>query len=61
MGVFGDKAAILAVDGGTPKTVKVGQKLGDITLISVDKDRAVAAMDTVRSLLARYRPDLPSH
>jgi len=28
---------------------------------SVDKDRAVAAMDTVRSLLARYRPDLPSH
>ena len=27
---------------------------------SVDKDRAVAAMDTVRSLLARYRPDLSS-
>jgi photosystem II stability/assembly factor-like uncharacterized protein len=25
---------------------------------SVDKDRAVAAMDAVRSLLARYRPDL---
>lgn len=25
---------------------------------AVDKDRAVAAMDTVRSLLARYRPDL---
>jgi hypothetical protein len=28
---------------------------------AVDKDRAVAAMDTVRSLLARYRPDLPAH
>ena len=28
---------------------------------SVDKDRAVAAMDTVRSLVARYRPDLGSH
>jgi Bacterial PH domain len=28
---------------------------------SVDKDRAVAAMDTVRNLLARYRPDLASH
>jgi hypothetical protein len=27
---------------------------------SVDKDRAVAAMDTVRSLVARYRPDLSS-
>ena len=25
---------------------------------AVDKDRAVEAMDTVRSLLARYRPDL---
>jgi hypothetical protein len=28
---------------------------------SVDKERAVAAMDTVRTLLARYRPDLASH
>ena len=27
---------------------------------SVDKDRAVAAMDAVRSLVARYRPDLAS-
>jgi Bacterial PH domain len=28
---------------------------------AVDKDRAVAAMDTVRSLQARYRPDLRTH
>jgi Bacterial PH domain len=28
---------------------------------SVDKDRAVDAMDTVRTLLSRYRPDLASH
>jgi hypothetical protein len=28
---------------------------------SVDKERAVAAMDTVRNLLARYRPDLATH
>ena len=28
---------------------------------SVDKERAVAAMDTVRALLKRYRPDLPTH
>ncbi|WP_428340161.1 PH domain-containing protein [Mycobacterium sp.] len=28
---------------------------------SVDKDRAVAAMDTVRDVLARYRPDLATH
>jgi len=25
---------------------------------AADRDRAVDAMDTVRSLLARYRPDL---
>jgi Bacterial PH domain len=28
---------------------------------AVDKDRAVDAMDSVRALLTRYRPDLPSH
>jgi hypothetical protein len=28
---------------------------------AVDKNRAVDAMDTVRELLRRYRPDLPSH
>jgi Bacterial PH domain len=28
---------------------------------AVDKGRAVDAMDTVRSLLARYRPDLRTH
>lgn len=28
---------------------------------AVDKERAVEAMDTVRALLARYRPDLPTH
>ena len=28
---------------------------------AVDKERAVEAMDNVRGLLARYRPDLSSH
>ena len=28
---------------------------------TVDKERAVEAMDSVRGLLARYRPDLSSH
>ncbi|BBZ69092.1 PH domain-containing protein [Mycobacterium paraseoulense] len=28
---------------------------------AVDKERAVNAMDTVRALLARYRPDLRTH
>jgi hypothetical protein len=28
---------------------------------AVDKDRAVDAMDDVRGLVARYRPDLTAH
>src|SRR3989304_166092 len=40
VGVFGDKAAVLAIDGGAPRTVKVGQKLGGVTVIAVQKDRA---------------------
>ncbi len=28
---------------------------------AVDKERAVDAMDQVRELLARYRPDLNAH
>lgn len=32
-----------------------------LAIQSVDKDRAVAAMDTVRSLLTHYRPDLASN
>lgn len=40
VGMIGDKAAVLAVDGGNPKTVKVGQTWQGITVLSVEKDRA---------------------
>jgi aspartyl protease family protein len=40
IGVIGDKAAVLAVDGGEPKTVKVGQKWKGIEVLSVQRDRA---------------------
>ena len=53
VGVFGDKAAVLTVDGGEPRTVKVGQKLGDVTVISVEKDRATVEMDGKRRVLLR--------
>jgi hypothetical protein len=32
-----------------------------LAIQAVDKGRAVDAMDTARALLARYRPDLPTH
>jgi aspartyl protease family protein len=45
IGVIGDKAAVLAVDGGDPKTVKVGQKWRDITVLSVERGEATVEID----------------
>jgi len=53
VGVFGDKAAVLAIDGGAPRTVRVGQKAGDITVISVEQDRATVEADGKRRVLVR--------
>jgi aspartyl protease family protein len=53
VGVFGKQAAILAVDGGPPRTVKLGQKLGGLTLIDVEGDRATVEIDGKRRVLAR--------
>lgn len=53
VGVFGDKAAVLAVDGGAPRTVKVGQKLGDVTVIAVENDRATIEAGGKRRVLLR--------
>lgn len=53
VGVFGDKAAILSIDGGAPKTVKVGQKLGDLTVTAVEKDRATIEFEGKRRVLVR--------
>lgn len=45
IGVIGDKAAVLALDGGDPKTVKVGQKWNGITVLSVERTRATVEID----------------
>ena len=45
IGVIGDKAAVLALDGGDPKTVKVGQKWNGISVLSVEKDRATVQIE----------------
>lgn len=52
-GVFGDKAAIIAVDGGEPRTIRVGQRIGNVTLIAVDKERATVEVDGKRRVLVR--------
>jgi aspartyl protease family protein len=51
IGVIGDKAAVLALDGGDPKTVKVGQKWNGITVVSVERTRATVEIDGKRRVL----------
>ena len=51
IGVIGDKAAVLALDGGDPKTVKIGQKWNGITVVSVERTRATVEIDGKRRRL----------
>ena len=44
---------MLAVDGGDPKTVKVGQKWKGIAVLSVEKDRATVEIDGRRRVLVQ--------
>ena len=53
IGTFESKAAILSIDAGAPKTVKVGQSFAGITLIAVEKDRATVEIDGKRRVLQR--------
>ena len=53
IGTFGATAAILVIGAGAPKTVKVGQSFGGITLISVENDRATIEMEGKRRVLQR--------
>ncbi len=63
IGVIGNKAAVLALDGGEPKTVKVGQHWNGITVLSVEKDRALVEMEGTKRVLhigQHYRGAAPS-
>lgn len=51
VGVIGGKAAVVVVDGGEPKTVKVGQTWNGITVLSVDKDSALMEIEGTRRLM----------
>ena len=51
IGVMGTRAAVLALDGGDPKTVRVGQKWNGIAVLEVQKDRATVEVDGERRVL----------
>jgi aspartyl protease family protein len=53
IGTFGTSAAILSVDAGAPKTVKVGQSYAGVKLISVEADRATVEAEGKRRVLVR--------
>ena len=53
IGVIGDKAAVLAVDGGDPKTVKIGQSWRGITVLTVEKEQATVEIDGKKQVLRR--------
>ena len=52
IGLIGDKAAVVAVDGGEPKTVKVGQKWGAVSVIAIEGRQATIEVDGKRRVLA---------
>lgn len=63
IGVMGERAAVLAVDGGEPKAVKVGGRWNGITVISVARDHAVVEIAGKRRQLAlgqHYRSHEPA-
>ena len=63
IGLIGDKAAVLAIAGGEPKTVKVGQKWSGITVISVEREQATVEIDGKRRVLQigqHYRSQAPA-
>lgn len=53
VGTFGDKAAILVIDGGEPRTVRIGRAVAGVTVVSVQRDSAVIEVAGARRTLAR--------
>jgi len=52
IGVIGDKAVVIAVDGGEPKTLKLGQTWSGIRLIAVEKTQATIEIEGRQRVLA---------
>jgi aspartyl protease family protein len=51
VGVIGDRAAVIAIDGGEPKTVKLGQTWSGVKVLAVEKTRATVEVDGKQRVL----------
>ncbi|HEY2335841.1 MAG TPA: TIGR02281 family clan AA aspartic protease [Burkholderiales bacterium] len=52
IGVIGTNAAVIAIDGGEPHTIKVGQTRSGVTLVSVEHERATVEFEGKKRILA---------
>lgn len=53
VGAFGDKAAVLSIDGGEPRAVRVGHSLAGVTVVSVHSDRVTIEVEGRRRTILR--------
>jgi aspartyl protease family protein len=51
IGVIGERAAVIAIDGGEPKTIKLGQTWSGVKLVAVEKTRATIEVDGKQRVL----------
>jgi aspartyl protease family protein len=53
VGTFGDKAAILVINGAEPRAVRIGREVAGVTVVSVERDSAVIEVAGTQRTLAR--------
>jgi aspartyl protease family protein len=52
IGIIGDAAAVIAIDGGEPRTIRAGQTRHGITVHSVERERATIEFEGKKRVLA---------
>jgi len=52
IGVIGDRAAVIAIDGGDPKTIKLGQTWSGVKIIAVEKTSATIEFEGKQRVLS---------
>ena len=52
IGIIGDAAAVIAIDGGEPRTIRAGQTRHGITVHAVERERATIEFEGRRRVLA---------
>ena len=52
IGIIGDAAAVIAIDGGEPRTIRAGQTRHGVTVHSVERERATIEFEGKKRVLA---------